>query len=152
VSDSGSDESSPEPPESERATLDRISAQLKVLIPEVRKLRRARWLTWGVAVALIAAVAVGIGGWVTYQQDRDDDQKIRAEQRAVLEQALVAECESSADQTADLRTAMNVLIGVAVDPNDPQDAAAAQLLNDRLDEAIPPRDCIEEARVRLEGG
>jgi hypothetical protein len=149
VSDTNSDVDRPQP---DPATLERIEGQLEQLIPEVRRLHRARWLAWGTAVAVLGIVVLGVIGAVVYVQDRNDDEDQRDERRAGVEQALVAECEASADQTADLRTAFNVLLGVAVDPNDPEAVKAAQLLNDRLDEAVPPRDCLQEARDRARDG
>jgi hypothetical protein len=139
-------------PQLDPATLERIEGQLAVLLPEVRKLRRARWLARGTAIAVVGVVVLGIIGTVVYVQDRNDDEDQRTERRAGLERALVAECEASADQTADLRTAFNVLLGVAVDPTDPEQVALGRQLNDRLDEAVPPRDCVQEARDRARDG
>jgi hypothetical protein len=103
-------------------------------------------------VVVVTEVVFAVAGALVYRENRHEDDLLRAERRAALEQSLRAECESSADQTADLRTAFNVLVAVAVDPNDAESAAAAKRLNDRLDEAVPPRDCVQEARDRAEGG
>ena len=151
MTDTSSDQA-PAPPDPE--TLERIEEQLGLLIPEARRWRRSRWLAWATAVALVATVALGVTGWVVYQQDRDDDTAQRTVRREALEQALVRECESSADQTADLRTAFNVLIGVAASSADDPAAVErlAMELDARLDEAVPPRDCQQEARNRAGGG
>lgn len=134
------------------ASLDDIAAQLPTLIAETRRWRRARWVSW-LALGLAAAVGVmAMTGWLVYRDEQRDDQQLRSERRASLERALLAECQSSADQTADLRTAFNVLIGVAVQPGDVEAAAAAERLNARLDEAVPARDCVQEARDRAADG
>jgi hypothetical protein len=130
----------------------RISDQLALLIPEVRKLRRSRWLTRGLAVVVAAQVVFGVAGAVVYHQNRQADAEQRADRRAALEQALRAECLSSADQTADLRKAFDVLVGVAVRPGDQRGETLAAQLNARLDEAVPPRDCAGEAAARSGGG
>lgn len=149
MSDSSAEPSQAQP---DPEVLERIDRQLGQLIPEVRKLRRARWLTWGLVAVAVAGLVLAIIGWVVYRQDLSDDRAVRRELVERFEAALVAECMSSADSTADLRTAFNVLIDLAVDPSSPDELALARQLNDRLDEAVPPRDCAQEARDRSPGG
>jgi hypothetical protein len=126
------------------------------LITEVSGLhsqsRHNRWLTVGVLVLVLAVIGIGVGGWLTYRANERNDDRTRAELVARFEAALVAECDSSVDQTHDLRTSFNVLVEVAVDPNDPEAVALGERLVERLDQAIPPRDCAEEARIRAEDG
>jgi hypothetical protein len=153
VSDSSSADPSQAPPEledpAERAT---ISAQLAELIPEVRKLRRSRWLTRVLALVVVAVIALGAAGAIQYVQDRNDDREQRIERRAGVERALAAECESSADQTADMRTAIQVILTTAIarSSNPAEAEAIAKQINRQLDEDVPPRDCAQEARDRAQ--
>lgn len=158
---SDSDGPNPAPPDSE--VLARIDAQLGQLIPEVKKLRRSRWLVRGLAALVVAVVAIGAGGWITYQNNEDEDRALRQEiarqaetarrdLAASFEAALVAECDKANDSNADTRTGFNVLIDVGIDPNDPDQVAVARQFQAQLNEAIPPRDCPQEARDRAAGG
>jgi hypothetical protein len=132
-----------------------IQAQLAVLIPEVRMLRRTRWLARGLAVVAVLTIAVGAAGWISYQDQRNQDDDIRADAAAEIEQALVRECQAAVDGNADLRAAFNVIFGNTIRQFSDDQAQLDRFLtamNGDLAETVPPRDCAEEARVRAEDG
>lgn len=144
-------------------TLERIRVQLDYLIPEAKRWRHHRWLTWlalGVA-GLTAALAIFTVGF--YLHDRGADQAEDREAAAATEQALRADCDVAATNAQARNRALTlafsdfgVAAGAAFDvPATEIDAFLAGFIPDleeHLAESVPPRDCEAEAADRAADG
>jgi hypothetical protein len=145
------------------ATLHRISGQLKVLIPEARRWRHNRWLTWlalGTAVLGAALTVFTVSLYLHQRGDEDDEDRRFAE---LTEQAFRAECEVSARNARERNQGLAVAftdfaeaLGVELGATPAQRAAfLASFLPDletHLAESVPVRDCDAEAARRAAEG
>lgn len=144
-------------------TLNRISGQLKVLIPEARRWRHNRWLTWlalGLAVLTGGLAAFTVGFYLVDRGEDDDKDRRFAE---VTEQALRDECEVSVTGArernqglilafTDFAEALAGELGATLARRDAFLASFLPGLESHLAESVPVRDCDAEAADRAAEG